>query len=140
MRDPLPADDLLFRARVESGELPPAEFDHRAHLRLAFVYLAVGDAETAHARMRATLLRFLERHGIDAAKYHETITRAWILAVRHFMVQAPGCASAAEFLDRNPILLDPKVMLSHYSAEVLFSPSARQGFVPPDREPIPPHP
>ena len=32
-----------------------------------------------------TLHAFLACHGITPAKYHETITRAWILAVRHFM-------------------------------------------------------
>ena len=62
--EPLSADDLQFKTRVESGELPPADFSHRSHVRLAWVYLAGHDAEAAHAQMRATLLRFLERHGI----------------------------------------------------------------------------
>jgi hypothetical protein len=45
------------------------------------VYLTEHGDETAYARMRDGLGRFLEQHGIDAAKYHETLTRAWILAV-----------------------------------------------------------
>jgi hypothetical protein len=140
MRDPLSAEDLEFKNRIESGELPPAEFDHRAHLRLAWVYLADGDEEAAHAQMRATLLRFLEHHGINASKFHETITRAWILAVRHFAARTPDCATAAEFLERNPVLLDSRVMLTHYTKDVLFSPEARRAFVEPDRDPIPRHP
>lgn len=32
-----------------------------------------------------------------------------------------------------------RIMLKHYSAEVLFSPQARQGFVQPDIRPIPMH-
>ena len=140
MPNSLSADDLQFKTRVESGELPPADFSHRAHVRLAWVYLAGNDAEPAHAQMRATLLRFLERHGIDPAKYHETITRAWILAVRHFLARTPDCATAAEFLERNPALLDSKIMLTHYSKDLLFSPAARREFVEPDRDPIPRHP
>ena len=34
-------------------------------------------------------------------------------------------------------LLDPKIMLTHYSAERLFSPEARAEFVEPDIDPIP---
>jgi hypothetical protein len=39
----------------------------------------------------------------------------------------------------NPILLDSKIMLTHYSAEVLFSPEARARFVEPNLESIPRH-
>jgi hypothetical protein len=34
-------------------------------------------------------------------------------------------------------VLDTKIMLTHYSAEVLFSPEARALFVEPDLDPIP---
>jgi hypothetical protein len=53
------------------------------------------------------------------------------------MDSTPACAGFAEFIARNPVLLDSKVMLSHYSAEVLFSDEARAGFVEPDLAPIP---
>ena len=46
---------------------------------------------------------------------------------------------AAAFMAANPRLLDSKIMLSHYSAEVLFSPGARQAFVQPDIQSIPEH-
>lgn len=84
------AEDLMFRRAYETGEIAPAAFDHRAHLRLAYVYLSELDDDTAFRAMRDALRAFLERHGIDVAKYHETLTRAWILAVRHFMAKSPG--------------------------------------------------
>jgi hypothetical protein len=87
--------------------------------------------------MRDTLRGFLEHHGIPVSKYHETITRAWIMAVRHFMDRTPPTPSADTFIDGNPRLLDPKIMLTHYSAELLFSPEARARFVEPDIDPIP---
>jgi hypothetical protein len=80
-----------------------------------------------------------ERNGIDPGKYHETLTRSWILAVRHFMDRAPAAASADAFIAANPMLLDSKIMLTHYSASVLFSPDARARFVEPDLEAIPRH-
>ncbi len=45
--------------------------------------------------------------------------------------------SAAEFIEKNPQLLNTKIMLSHYSPETLFSEEARSSFVDPDIEPIP---
>lgn len=133
------AEDERFRRRFESGEIPPGEFNHRAHVRLAYVCLCALSDDAAHAAIRAGLVSFIRRHAIDPAKYHETITRAWVLAVRHFMAGSPACASADEFLDRNPRLLDARIMQSHYSAELLATPAARQEFVEPDLAPIPRH-
>jgi len=131
--------DVEFRDAFEAFRVPPEAFDHRAHVRLAYVYLCGATVDGAHAAMRAALLALLDHLGVDTDKYSETITRAWILAVRHFMESSPPCASADEFVERNPVLLDSGIMLSHYSAEVLFSPEARGGFVEPDVDPIPRH-
>lgn len=87
--------------------------------------------------MKSALLAFLKHHGVDPSKYHETMTRAWIMAVRHFMERTPDADSADAFIDANPRLLDPKIMLTHYSAELLFSDEARDAFAVPDIDPIP---
>jgi hypothetical protein len=132
-------NDREFRMAFEAGAFAPADFSHRAHVRLAYVYLAGSDVETALARMRTALLGFLAHHGIPAAKYHETLTRAWILAVHHFMQRTPDAMGADDFIERNPLLLDAKIMLTHYSTGLLFSDAARAGFVEPDLDPIPRH-
>jgi len=133
----LSAADRTFQSQVETCEYPLSDFNHRAHLALAYVYLVNNNTETAYQLMRDALRRFLEHNGIDTAKYHDTITRAWILAVRHFMEGTASAASAADFIGQNPTMLDSKIMLTHYSAELLFSDEARTGFVEPDRDPIP---
>lgn len=132
----LSESDRAFRASFEAGAVVPDEFGHAAHVRLAYAYLAEHEVEVAVERMRAALLAFLEHHAIPRAKFHETLTRAWVLAVRHFMNRSAS-VSAAEFMARNPELLDSKIMLTHYSATVLFSPDARAAFVEPDLDPIP---
>lgn len=131
------AADRHFITELERGSLMPSQFDHRAHVRAAYVYLVDADPDMATIRMRDTLQSFLQRHGVPASKYHATITQAWILAVRHFMERTPTSASADEFIDGNPELLDSRIMLSHYSAELLFSSDARAEFVEPDISPIP---
>lgn len=137
MKHRLSASDQDFRAAFEACTLPPATFRHRAHIRLAYVYLAEHDTDTAHRLMHNALLTFLRYHGVDVSKYHETLTRAWILAVRHFMEMAPASESSETFMTNNPEMLDAKIMLTHYSAEVLFSDDARARFVEPDLSPIP---
>lgn len=131
------ADDREFRRAFEACETRPDEFDHAAHVRLAYIYLCEHPVEVATERMKKSLLAFLAYLGIGEAKYHETLTRAWIMAVRHFMAESSSCASASAFIKANPRLLDSRIMLTHYSVEVLFSPGARQAFVEPDIQPIP---
>jgi hypothetical protein len=137
MNHAISRDDQRFIADLEACALQPAQFDHRAHIRAAYIYLTAHEVDVAVMRMRDALLAFLQHHAIPASKYHETITRAWILAVRHFMDRTPATASAESFIAANPRLLDSKIMLTHYSAEVLFSADARARFVEPDLDPIP---
>ena len=137
MRHSASIDDSLFRDAFANGTVTLAQFDHRAHVRLAYVLLVTEDVDGATVAMRSALLAFMRHHGVDPAKYHETITRAWILAVRHFMDQTGDTASADEFIEANPMLLDSKIMLTHYSADLLFSPEARARFVEPDLQRIP---
>ena len=139
LKHQLSNSDREFRAAFEAGAYAPADFSHRAHVRLAYVYLAESDVDLALERMRAALVSFLSHHGIPASKYHATLTRAWILAVHHFMHRSPEASSADDFIERNPMLLDSKIMLTHYSASLLFSDQARADFVEPNLDPIPRH-
>ena len=133
-----PPDDTAFMHEFEAGDIKPADFNHAAHVRLAYVYLCANDVDASVARMKDALHAFLERNGIPETKYHETLTRAWVMAVNHFMQSRGPSDSAAAFMTANPELLASKIMLTHYSAEVLFSPEARASFVAPDIQPIPP--
>jgi hypothetical protein len=132
-------EDRRFIADLEGGRIEPDHFDHRSHIRAGYIYLAESSPDQAAVRLRDALLAFLHRHGVNSSKYHETITKAWILAIRHFMEMTPATESADAFIDANPRLLDSKIMLTHYSAELLFSSSARVAFVAPDLGEIPAH-
>lgn len=131
--------DQRFLEAFEAGHWPTAAFDHAAHLQLAYVYLCGSDTDTACARMATALQQYLRHHGLPAEKFHATLTRAWMLAVAHFMAMTPPCPSTQAFLTAQPRLHDGKLMLTHYSRERLFSASAREGFMSPDIQPIPRH-
>lgn len=137
MKSRASADDLAFRDEFEALRFPPAQFKHREHLRLAYVYLCEHDVDRAHAAMRTAIRGFLAHHEVDPAKYHETITRAWVLAVRHFLARTPAADSFAAFAEQHPAMLDSKIMLTHYSPTLLAQPEARVAFAEPDLDPIP---
>ena len=133
----LSPDDEQFKKDFEACAVLPAEFNHRTHIRLAYMYLCENEPELAYQNMRASLQTFLDYHGVDASKYHETVTRAWLMAVQHLMMQAAPAKSADAFVTANSRLLDKKIMLTHYSKARLFSDEARVTFVQPDLEAIP---
>lgn len=137
MKHHISPDDDRFRSAFEALRVEQGEFDHSAHVRLAYVYLCEHDIEGAVARMKRALLAFLNHLGAGESKYHETITRAWVMAVDHFLNLGEACSSYADLIRLNPQLLDSKIMLTHYSADVLFSPAARQAFVEPNIQSIP---
>ena len=139
MKHEVSKSDMEFLAAFEAGAYAPADFNHRAHVRLAYIYLAMNDVERATTLMRAAIVNFLRHHGVTPTKYHETLTQAWILAVFHFMHRTPSALSAEDFVRQTPLLLDSRIMLTHYSAELLYSTRARSHFVQPDLDPIPRH-
>src|SRR5262249_12244591 len=108
-------EDQAFARLFEACQVAPKAFDHAAHVRLAYIYLCEVPVDAAVIRMKKALLAYLAHLGVDPGKYHETITRAWIMAVSHFMNESAACDSAATFMTKNPGLLDSKIMLKHYS-------------------------
>jgi hypothetical protein len=136
LRATVSREDRDFRAAFEACAVPPSDFTHEAHVRLAYVYLVESGLELAVQRMRDALLKFIEHNDIPRDKFHESMTRAWVLAVRHFMSRGSS-SSFEDFIAHNRELLDSKIMLTHYSAGVLFSSDARASFLEPDLDPIP---
>lgn len=134
------AADRDFAIRLESLEWSPADFSHELHVRLAYVYLSRASQEEAVQAMRTWTFRYLAHHDIDPSKYNETLTRAWMLAVRHFMVRTPGSRSSEDFVAQNPQILDSRIMMTHYTKDLLWSEAARRDFVEPDLDPIPRYP
>lgn len=139
MKHAISLDDREFLEQFNSNRIEPGRFNHREHVRLAYTLLVLHEPRQAYVKFRESLQAFLRHNSIDPAKYHETMTQAWMLAVLHFMEISPPHGSAQAFIDANPVLLDSKIMLTHYSSEAIRSDQARKEFVEPDMEPIPRH-
>ena len=70
----------LVRAFEEATVLP-SQFHHCAHIAVALSYLAEASVDDATVRMRQTLQKFTQRHGVNV--YHETVTRFWMKLLDH---------------------------------------------------------
>jgi hypothetical protein len=129
-------DDKQFIARFESLMLEPDTFDHKAHLRLAFVCIRQDGVEPAVKRVERGIRAFAEHFGARD-KYHQTITEALVRVIGLRLTHQP-VPDWQSFLELNQDLVNQakEVLLQHYSPERLFSAEARSRFLEPDRLPL----
>ncbi len=130
-------DDEL-KAAFQSSTLPSADWTHRAHLRVAWLFLREHDLDEAHLLMRVGIIRLNAAHGLIETRergYHETLTRFWLVLVRSLM-QAPASDSEA-FVDASSEHLAKDAALRHYSRERILGLRARTVFVEPDLRALP---
>jgi hypothetical protein len=95
-----------------------------------------GSLDDATVRMRETLQRFTQHHGVNV--YHETVTRFWMklldhLAATHYR-DMPLWRRINLIVERWAVT-DP--VAAHYSRDVISSRAARESWIDPDRLPLP---
>jgi hypothetical protein len=115
-------EEAEFVRRFESCELPPADFPHREHVRLAWLYLRLHPAPAALERFSTSLKRYAAFNG-KPDLYHETITWAYILLINERTARAGRAQGWEEFAAANADLLDwqNSVLKSYYCEETLSS-------------------
>ncbi len=124
--------DEAFARAFEEGAITPAQFDHVAHVRVAWVYLqASASLDEAVSRMREAIRRFAAAAGVPQ-KYHETITILWMRLLAEVR-DAGASGELSGVLRAHPALADKDLPLEYYSRERLFSDEARAEWVEPDR-------
>ncbi len=136
-QDSLTDDEFLVR--FENASLPRQEWDHVAHLRMAYLYLCGGDSwETVLPVVRERIRRFNAAHR-NYNGYHETITVAFLRLI-HQRLQCPQevVVSFDAFCRLNPDLAEGlSILFRYYDKATLISQEARADFVEPDRDPLP---
>ena len=125
--------DTQFLERFENQTLGEAEFRHRDHVRLAWLYLRRFPLPDAISVFSSGLKKFAARLG-KADRYHETITLAYLLLINERMARGPASDAWPDFAARNPDLFRWKggILDSYYRAETLSSEVARCAFVFPE--------
>ncbi len=113
------------------GNLLPADFDHRAHLRAAFCLVRRRPFLEACIAMRDGVRDIARRAGRPEL-YHETITVAFMSLVAQRVAERPDFAWD-DFLAAHPDLSERTLLARWYDRETLGSAHARGRFVMPDR-------
>jgi hypothetical protein len=150
-------DDEFLR-QFEACTLPYLHWTHRAHLRVAYIYLTRLGLDGAVPKVTAGIRAYNQSQGIvdtPDSGYHETMTVAWLHLVAAMLalygpdgsgVAATPAVNGAEssklspaerFLENQPQLREKKLLRLFYSRERFCSPEAKYHFVPPDLTPFP---
>ncbi|WP_261842257.1 hypothetical protein [Aliamphritea ceti] len=124
--------DSEFVAQFEDCSLSPTHFNHRGHIRIAWLYLQNNVISVALDKLVTGIRRYAG--SLDAAdKFHYTITTALlqILVLRQAECKASDWLT---FIEMNSDLVTDaeQLLLRHYRREVLFSDAAKAAWVEPD--------
>lgn len=128
MTHAMPADLAEILAEVVP---PDGAFRHRQHIHLAFITCRRHGGAQA-AEMISHWIRHIAAYERAPQKYNFTVTRAWTEIVAHHVTADPSVTDFETFAERNPALLDKRLLTRHYKPATLASPAARKGWVRPD--------
>ena len=129
-------DDATFLAQFRDQTLAAEHFDHRGHLRIAWLYLnrypvrEASDQVCAGIRSLAIMLGARE-------KFHHTISEALVRIMAGRMAGGERSDFTAFLTANADLLSDARGLLAHhYSDECLNSVAARCCWVEPDLAPL----
>ena len=125
------ATDEAFVQAFLHGDIPPAQFHHQDHLRLAWYLTSHQDLESATNLITSGIRAFATHHG-HASKYHETLTQFWIRLVAHLVRHRPDITDFASFVATFPHLLDKDLPYQHWRRDTIHGDIARAQWVEPD--------
>ena len=133
-------DIAALAERLLDRTLPKAQWTHAAHLTATLRLV-----RTRNEGLERDLPGIIRAYNVavggvndDTSGYHETITQAYLAAIRAFEAALPpglADAEAAARLLATP-MGDKEWPLTHWSRQRLFSVEARRGWVDPDLKPL----
>jgi hypothetical protein len=136
-------DDRELLAAFENCTLPFEQWTHRAHLRIAYLYLSKYSFEEALAAIREGIKKFNAFHKVPEGPdrgYNETTTHALAHLVAATMAaykQTHRVSNAEEFCDMHPQLMSKHVLRFFYTVQRRMDPRAKAEFVEPDLTTLP---
>ena len=124
------ADQVAELARFVRGDIDPASFPHREHVRMGFEMLRRHDfAETAYRYSLA--LRTMAARAGRPEGFHQTTTIAFLSLIAERMLRLDG-ADFTAFEQASPDLMDKSALAHWYRPERLTMAAARRTFLLPD--------
>jgi len=133
-------DDDAFLQHFEAQTILRADWNHRSHLRIAYIYLTRLPFATALNKMRVGVRAYNAANGIEdtpTSGYHETMTCAFMHLVYSTLCQYGASESSSQFLDEHSQLNSKRILLLFYSLNRIMSAEAKACFIEPDLAPLP---
>ncbi len=143
-RAPFSSDDeiAILTAGFLARTLPGKAWTNDAHWAVAFDLVMNHPGFDAPRDMPEAISAYNVASGIQntgTSGYHETITQAALVMVRHAL--ETGEPGRRTFEAVNELMASPTGkpdwLLAHWSRDVLMSAAARRSYVPPDLKPLP---
>lgn len=136
-------DDAELLRQFEGLTLPYKQWTHRAHVRVAYLYLSVHPFEVALEKVRNGIQAYNAKNMVaegPTAGYNETTTYAFLRLVDTTM-RAYGelfpSKNSNEFCDTHPQLLTKHLLRLFYTPGRRSHPDAKSRFIEPDLAPLP---
>lgn len=129
--------DLL--TQFEACTLPGDLWTHRAHVKVAYIYISQFPFPVALGKIRDGIQKYNASRGIDESPtsgYNETTTVAFAHLVASMIAAYGSSPTADEFCDAQPQLMSPKILRLFYSPDCRMHPDAKHSFVEPDLAPL----
>jgi hypothetical protein len=136
-------NDRELLRQFETLTLPFDQWTHRAHVRVAYMYLSDHSFHEALARIRAGIKAYNAHNKVpenETSGYNETTTHALlhlIAAVMRAYAKTHPVADADAFCDMHPQLMTRHALRLFYSPQRRMHPEAKIKFIPPDLAPLP---
>lgn len=136
-------NDEELRRQFENLTLPFDQWTHRAHVRMAFIYLNRSPFDAALADLRSGIQAYNAKNQVPEGPlsgYNETTTHAFLVLVAATMAaygkvfETPDSES---FCDRHTQLMNRNVLRLFYSPGRRTDPDAKTRFVEPDLTALP---
>ncbi len=135
-------DDEL-RQQFENLSLPYDQWTHRAHVRIAFIYLNAHPFDEALRRVREGVKAYNAKNRVEEGPlsgYNETTTHAFLVLVAA-TIAAYGklivTPDSEAFCEQHTQLMSRNILRLFYSPGHRGQPAAKSRFVKPDLAPLP---
>ena len=143
MSDSTKWSDVNLLEAFENGTFPRDQWNQRAHVAVAYLFLCAHPFDDALDRLRSDIRSYNAANGIadsPTTGYNETTTVALVRiidAVRRAYAEVFPAASAMEFCDLHPELMSKHILRLFYSPERRMDPRAKTTFLEPDLASLP---
>jgi hypothetical protein len=133
-------DDDAFLKEFETGTWPLADWHHKQHIKVAYLYLRRYGFDEAMDRLRDRIKAYNATHNLPdlpTSGYHETMTGAWLRLVYFTLCDRGPADTADAFYEANPQLWQKAVLRFFYTPERFMSRQAKIEYLEADVTPLP---